>query len=121
MESSVRGYEVVTSDRRRVGRVIDVRKGYLIVGSGPLRRRRVPIPREFVHALDEAKTVFVTVPRRVLRDAPRVERDGEFDSDEAARHYGLAESYLQAAGEPPPGRAVDPGKASGSASGIRER
>jgi hypothetical protein len=89
----VRGYLVVSSDERTVGRVADVRPGYLIVESGRLRRTRRPVPREFVHAVDEAAKVFVTVPRRVLRDAPQVDAGGEFDLDAAARHYGLAVSF----------------------------
>jgi hypothetical protein len=94
-EEAVRGYEVVTSDKRGVGTVVDVKDGYLIVRSGWFRRSCRPIPREFVHAVDEAEMVFVTVPRRVLRDAPRVDRHGSFDTQGAARHFGLAESYVQ--------------------------
>jgi hypothetical protein len=91
----VRGYDVVTTDDRVVGTVLDVRHGYLILESGRLRKTRHPVPREFVHVDDEAAKVFVTVPRRILMDAPRVAKDGEFDRAEAARHFGLAESYLQ--------------------------
>jgi hypothetical protein len=91
----VRGYEVVTSDKRTVGTVVDVKDGYLIVESGRIRRSRRPIPREFIHAVDEAQTVFVTVPMRVLHDAPKVDRQSRFDRGEAAWHYGLAEAYMQ--------------------------
>jgi hypothetical protein len=94
----VRGFEVIGSDERRVGRVADVKDGYLIVETGRLRKSRLPVPREFVHAVDEAATVFVTVPRRVLDDAPRTDRSGEFDLEETARHYGLAASYRQTEG-----------------------
>jgi hypothetical protein len=89
----MRGYEVVTSDDRVVGCVVDVQGDYLIVESGRLRRSRRPIPRQLVHAVDEAAKAFVTVPRRVLKDAPKVDRKGAFDHDEAARHYGLVESF----------------------------
>ena len=85
----MRGYKVVGSDKRPVGYVTDVRDGYLIVESGRLRRFRRPIPREFAHVVDEAAQVFVTVPRRVLREAPEVDRTGEFDLFEVARHFGL--------------------------------
>jgi hypothetical protein len=91
----VRGYDVVTSDDRVVGTVVDVRHGYLIVESGRLRKTRHPVPREFVHVVDEAAKAIITVPRRILMDAPRVAKDGAFDRAEAARHFGLAESYLQ--------------------------
>ena len=97
----MRGYDVVTSDDRIVGRVMDVRHGFLIVESGRLRKTRHPVPREFVHVVDEAAKAFVTVPRRILMDAPKADKNGEFDTSAAARHFGLAESYLQppAAGE----------------------
>ena len=90
----MRGFEVVTSDDRVVGRVADLRDGYLIVESGHLRKARHPVPREFVHAVDEAAKAFVTVPRRVVMDAPEVDRKGFFDRHKAARHYGLAEAYI---------------------------
>jgi hypothetical protein len=91
----MRGYDVVTSDDRGVGRVVDVRNGFLIVVSGRLRKSRHPVPREFVHAVDEAAKVFVTVPRRVLSSAPRVDKHGNFDRASAAGHFGLGEPYLQ--------------------------
>jgi hypothetical protein len=84
---------VITSDRRAIGRVVDVRHGYLIVESGVFRRARRPIPREFVHAVDDAASVFVTVPRRVLRNAPLVDSRGRFDPRTAARYFGLAPAY----------------------------
>jgi hypothetical protein len=92
----VRGYVVVTSDDRAIGTVVDVRDGFLIVESGRLRKSRRPVPREFVHPADEAAMAVVTAPRTVLMDAPKVDKDGEFDRVEAARHFGLlAESYLR--------------------------
>jgi hypothetical protein len=102
----VRGYEVVASDDRRMGRVVDVRHGYLVVESGWPRKLRRPVPREFVHVVDEAARAFVTVPRRILREAPHVDRQGNFDLEEAARHYGLTAAHAQAPtaglGEPLP-------------------
>jgi hypothetical protein len=85
----VRGYEVVTSDDRRVGTVTDVRHGCLVVDIGRFRRRRRPVPREFAHSVDAAAKVVVTVPRATLRAAPRVRRRGEFDARSVSRHYGL--------------------------------
>jgi hypothetical protein len=93
--NAVRGYEVVASDRRAMGRVAEVKDGYMIVESGRLRKRRRPVPREFVHVVDGASKAFVTVPRRVLQDAPEADRQGNFDLQKAALHYGLAEGYEQ--------------------------
>jgi hypothetical protein len=92
----VKGYEVVTSDGQKIGRVTQVLDGFLVVELGRVLRSRRPLPKEFAHAQDRERTVVVTVPRRVLGDAPRVDRSGTFDVDEAAQHYGLASSYLHA-------------------------
>ena len=94
----MRGYEVVTSGKRRVGRVVDVTNDYLIVRAGRLRRSTRPIPHEFAHALDEIATVVVTVPRSVFREAPRVDKRGGFDAREAARHFGLGEPSRRRSG-----------------------
>jgi len=102
----MRGYDVVTSDDRVVGRVVDIRNGFLIVESGRIRKSRHPVPREFVHAADDAAKAFVTVPRSVLTEAPQVDKRGGFDRTAAARHFGLAESPdLQPTGEPETGSA----------------
>ena len=76
-----------------MGRVAEVKDGYLIVESGRMRKSRRPVPREFVHVVDGASKAFVTVPRRILQDAPEVDRRGNFDLQQAALHYGLAGAY----------------------------
>ena len=91
----MRGYRVVTSGDRTVGRVAEVQDRYVIVESGLLRRSRRPVPKEFVHLRNGQRKVFVTVPKSVLDDAPHARRDGSFDVEEAARHYGLAESFRE--------------------------
>ena len=119
----MRGFEVVTSDDRVVGHVADVRDGYLIVESGQLRKARHPVPREFVHAVDEAAKAFVTVPRRVVMDAPS-RPQGFFDRRE--RRFGLAESYIRDRGArrrsatiPPSRRATSRALAGRAIGGIR--
>ncbi len=106
----MRGYEVVASDRRTMGRVAEVKDGYLIVESGRLRKLRRPVPREFVHVVDGAAKAFVTVPRRVLQDAPEVDRQGNFDLQKAALHYGLAEAHEQIGRAPAEHRRAELGK-----------
>jgi hypothetical protein len=100
----MRGYEAVTSDDRVVGKVLYLRHGFLIVESGRVRKTRHPVPREFVHVVDEAAKAFVTVPRRILTEAPKADKDGEFDPAVAARHFGLAaDRDAITAGRPAPG------------------
>jgi hypothetical protein len=91
----VKGYDVVTSDGQRIGRVAEVLDGFLVVELGRFLRSRRPVPKEFTHAADGKREVVVTVPTKVLRDAPRVRRNGTFAVDEAARHYGLASNVAQ--------------------------
>ena len=88
----MKGYDVVTSEGQKIGRVADVLDGFLVVEVGRVLRSRRPVPKEFAHAQDGQRAVAVTVPTEVLRDAPRVHRNGTFDVDVAARHYGLAAS-----------------------------
>ena len=90
----MRGYEVVTSDDRVVGHVVDVRHGFLVVESGRIHKSRHPVPREFVHVVDEAAKAFVTVPRRILMDAPKVDKDGEFDQATIQLHRAKLISAL---------------------------
>jgi hypothetical protein len=85
----VKGYDVVTSDGRKIGRVTDALDGFLVVQIGGVLRSRRPLPREFAHAADDERKVVVTVPKAVLADAPRVQRNGTFDVAAAARHYGV--------------------------------
>ena len=88
----MKGYDVVTSEGRKIGRVIDTSDGFLVIETGLLRSRR-PLPKEFAHAKDEERTVVVTVPKKVLQGAPKAHRNGTFDVDEASKHYGLASSF----------------------------
>jgi PRC-barrel domain protein len=85
----VKGYDVVTSDGRKIGRVTDTLDDFVVVELGRVLRSRRPLPREFAHATDGERKVVVTVPKVVLEDAPRVHRNGTFDVDAAARHYGV--------------------------------
>jgi hypothetical protein len=81
----VKGYTVITSDERNAGQVVDEQGIYLIVEHGLLRKRRNPLPRAFAHADDAEQIVRVTVPSRVLRDAPALT-----DEPALAQHYGIA-------------------------------
>jgi hypothetical protein len=85
------GYEVVTTDDKRVGAVVEVRDDYLIVETGRLIKHRHALPKAFAHPVDADQLVRVTVSKELVEDSPNVE-DG-FDEHQVARHYGLAAGY----------------------------
>jgi hypothetical protein len=87
------GYEVVTTDDKRVGAVVEVRDDYLIVETGRLIKHRHALPKAFAHPVDADQLVRVTVSKALVEDSPNVE-DG-FDEHLVARHYGLAAGYEQ--------------------------
>jgi hypothetical protein len=87
------GYDVVASDDRRIGSVVEVRGDYLIVEHGTLRRTRHALPKAFAHPNDAERVVRITVSRELVADSPKVGAD--WDEPAVARHYGLAGGYEQ--------------------------
>jgi hypothetical protein len=85
------GYEVVTTDDKRVGSVVDVHDDYLIVETGKLIKHRHALPKAFAHPVDAEQLVRVTVSKDLVEDSPNV--DDRFDERLVARHYGLAAGY----------------------------
>jgi len=92
------GYDVVTSEDEKIGRVADDRGDYLIVEQGLLRKTRHALPKAFAHPVDAERLVRVTVGRDVLADSPTLDDDDAIDEDAVARHYGL-ESAATVEGE----------------------
>ena len=84
----VKGYDVVSSEHRKIGTVVEASGDYLVVEAGRLRRRRHALPKAFAHPVDADRVVRVTVSRRVVVESPRV--DEGWDEQAVARHYGLA-------------------------------
>jgi hypothetical protein len=84
------GYDVITSDEHKVGRVQGAAGETLLVEHGLLRKRLYALPRTFAHADDEARVVRATVPKDILLDAPTADAPGEIDEHAVALHYGLA-------------------------------
>jgi hypothetical protein len=89
------GYEVITSDEQKVGRIVEVKGDNLIVESGLLRKKRHAVPKTFAEADDEQRLVRLTIASELVEASPEVE-DGSVDQRAVAQHYGLA------AGEPAP-------------------
>jgi hypothetical protein len=89
------GYEVITSDDRKAGRVAEVKGDNLIVEHGLLLKRRHAVPKVLAQADESEQVVRLTVSSELVENSPKVD-DGDIDHQAVAQHYGLA------AGEPAP-------------------
>jgi hypothetical protein len=89
------GYEVITSDEQKAGRVVEVKGDNLIVEHGLLRKTRHAVPKAFADADESGQVVRLTITSELLEASPKLE-DGSLDERAVAQHYGLA------AGEPAP-------------------
>lgn len=88
------GYEVITSDDEKLGQVVRVKHGYLIVEHRHLLKgRQHAVPMAFAHADDSENVVRLSVSKTLIEDGPEV-KDGEFDRQAVAEHYGLAEGAV---------------------------
>ena len=83
------GYEVITSDERELGRVVEVTDDNLIIEHGLLRKSRHAIPRAFAKPDVAEQVVRLTVSEDLVSTSPKVE-DDSFDERAVAQHYGLA-------------------------------
>lgn len=84
------GYDVVTVDDHKIGKVVGETGSFLIVEQGALLKSKHPLPREFAHVDDSEREVRVTVPKEIVADSPKI--DDDFDEQVAAEYYGLAPS-----------------------------
>jgi hypothetical protein len=81
------GYDVVTIDDEKVGKVVGESGEYLLVEHGTLRKSKHALPRQFAHVDDVEQQVRMTVAKEVFCDSPKV--GDELDAQAVARHYGL--------------------------------
>jgi hypothetical protein len=84
------GYDVVTVDDNKLGKVVGETGPFLIVEQGALLKSKHPLPREFARVDDSEQQVRVTVPKEIFADSPEV--DDDFDERAAAEYYGLTPS-----------------------------
>ena len=83
------GYDVVTSDDEKIGRVVDERDNCLIVEHGMLLKAKHAIPKDFATVDDDAQIVRATITKDVFADGPKVD-DEHWDCSAVLAHYGLA-------------------------------
>jgi hypothetical protein len=85
------GYDVVTTEDEKVGKIVGTRGDNLIVESGMLRKTKHLLPQTFV-SIDEAEGVVRTsISKDMFDGSPKV--NGEADDRAIAEYYGLAEGY----------------------------
>jgi hypothetical protein len=82
------GYEVVTIEDEKVGKVVATHGDHLIVEQGAMRKSKHALPRTFAEVDDDEKLVRMTVSKEIFCDSPKV--NGEVDEVAVADHYGLA-------------------------------
>ena len=84
------GYDVVTIEDEKVGKVVGTHGDYLIVEQGTIRKSKHALPRTFAEVDEGEKAVRMTVTKDIFCDSPKV--NGEVDETAIAVHYGLADS-----------------------------
>ena len=82
------GYDVVTIDDEKVGKVVDTHGDHLIVEQGAIRKSKHALPRTFAEVDDGEKVVRMTVTKDIFCDSPKI--NGEVDETAIATYYGLA-------------------------------
>ena len=85
----MQGYDLMTVDDDKVGRVCDDAGDYVIVEHGLLKTKHA-VPRTFVEIDDDAKVARTTLSKQLVHESPKV-HDGDYDRQAVAEHYGLAE------------------------------
>jgi hypothetical protein len=89
------GYEVITSDDRKAGHVVEVKRDNLIIEHGLVLKKRHAIPKVLAHADESEQVVRLSVSQELVDASPKVD-NGEVDQRAVAEHFGLA------AGDPAP-------------------
>jgi hypothetical protein len=89
------GYEVITSDDKKAGHVVEVKDENLIIENGLLLKKRHAIPKVLAHADDSRNVVRLSVSSELVDASPKLD-DGPVDRRAVAEHFGLA------AGDPAP-------------------
>lgn len=85
------GYEVVTTDDEKVGKVVGRQSDNLIVEHGTIRKSKHALPRTFADVDEGRQLIRMTVSKEVFRDSPKI--NGDVDETAIAAHYGLAGGY----------------------------
>ena len=83
------GFEVVTSDDSKIGRVVEVRDRHLIIEHGLLKKTRHAVPETFAHTDEGEQTVRLSVSKEIVESSPKLD-NGSIDVAVVDEHFGLA-------------------------------
>jgi hypothetical protein len=82
------GYDVVTTEDEKVGKVVGTRGDHLIVESGMLKKSKHALPKAYAEVDESEGVVRTSISKEMLEESPKVH--GEADEVEIADYYGLA-------------------------------
>jgi hypothetical protein len=83
------GYEVITSDDRKAGHVVEVKGDNLIIEHGLVLKKQHAIPKVLAHADESEQVVRLSVSHELVEASPKVD-NGHVDQRAVAEHFGLA-------------------------------
>jgi hypothetical protein len=83
------GYDVVTFDGKRIGKIAGVAGDFYIVERGKVWKTRAPLPKRFARVDEDTHAVRAGISSQVLLAAPRVGRDGTIDEGAVSAFYAL--------------------------------
>jgi hypothetical protein len=82
------GYDVVTTEDQKVGKVVGTHGDHLIVESGHLKKTKHALPRTFAEVDESENVVRTSISKEMFEESPKV--NGDVDTTEIADYYGLA-------------------------------
>ena len=82
------GYDVVTTEDEKVGKVVGTRGDHLIVESGMLMKSKHALPKAYAEVDESESVVRTSISKEMLEESPKV--NGEADEVAIADYYGLA-------------------------------
>jgi hypothetical protein len=85
------GYDVVTTEDEKVGKVVGTRGDNLIVESGTLMKSKHALPQTLADVDETEGVVRMSISKDVFDGSPKV--NGELDERAIAEYYGLAGGY----------------------------
>ena len=84
------GFEVVTSDDCKLGHVVAVQEGHLVIEHGLLKKTKHAVPETFAYPDTSEQTVRLSVSKEIVESSPKLD-NGTIDTHAVAEHFGLAE------------------------------